>query len=54
MHLLEKTKAGLSVGKLFLDVQKEWDKIQFATDDGKKLIYTPTALVEYRVACPYK
>jgi cyclophilin family peptidyl-prolyl cis-trans isomerase len=39
-NLPEKTKAGLSVGKLFLDVQKEWDDIHFATDTGKKLLYS--------------
>jgi peptidyl-prolyl cis-trans isomerase B (cyclophilin B) len=38
-RLLEKTKAGLSVGKLFLEVQKKWDSIRFVSDDGKKLNY---------------
>jgi cyclophilin family peptidyl-prolyl cis-trans isomerase len=39
--LLDKTMAGLSVGKLFYEVrEKEWDNIRFATDDGKKLLYT--------------
>jgi cyclophilin family peptidyl-prolyl cis-trans isomerase len=38
--LPEKTKTGLSVGKLFEDVRKKWDTIHFTTDSGKKLLYT--------------
>jgi cyclophilin family peptidyl-prolyl cis-trans isomerase len=35
-----KTKGGLSAAALFLEVQKDWDKIRFANDAGNKLLYT--------------
>jgi peptidyl-prolyl cis-trans isomerase B (cyclophilin B) len=38
----DKTFAGKSVGKLYTDVVKLWDTIQFVTSDGKRINYSAT------------
>jgi peptidyl-prolyl cis-trans isomerase B (cyclophilin B) len=36
------TKTGKSVGKLYTEVEKNWDSVKFVSDGGKRIVYTAT------------